>query len=142
MIALCTPEDVKKWLLQNYVDAAVGINPTIVEETIESVSGEVWELLSYRYAIPTGNIPTVLCNIAGVFSAYRIMEAITGIVATEAGADNVWIPLQREYQRMDRMLQDIAKGVIKLDLPDLMKDREDPSMAIVAPKPELDLSKF
>jgi hypothetical protein len=118
-VNLCNIGDVKAFLLADYISAAEGLNETIINDTIGKVSGEISDILSYRYNISAAvTIPQVVVNIAAVFSAYRIVGAITGIVSTEAGVDNVWIPLQKEYQRMDGLLKDIARGDIKLPLPE------------------------
>jgi hypothetical protein len=98
------------------------------------VSGEITDLLSSRYKLTSGALPQVIINIAAVFSAYRIVEAITGIVNTESGAENVWIPLQKEYQRMDRLLNEIAKGTLKLTLPEVTGGK---TVAVVNPDIEL-----
>lgn len=142
MELLCTPDDLKQWLLADYISAAESITPELMENVIASVSGEITEILAYRYVVPFSPVPTVVRNIASVFSAYRIVEAVTGIVDTENSAENVWLPLQKEYKRMDQLLQDIAKGVLKLNLPELHRDREDASVAIISNPQEIDLTGF
>jgi phage gp36-like protein len=128
-------DDVKAFLLSDYITAAEGLNNVIVNDTIEKVSGEIADLLSHRYNLTVKEIPQVIVNIAAVFSAYRIVEAITGIVSTEAAAENVWIPLQKEYQRMDRILNEIAKGTLKLTLPEVSGGK---TVAVVNPVIELE----
>ncbi len=142
MALLCTPDDLKQWLLADYISAAESITPELMENVIASVSGEITEILAYRYVVPFSPVPAVVRNIASVFSAYRIVEAVTGIVDTENSAENVWLPLQKEYKRMDQLLQDIAKGVLKLNLPELHRDREDASVAIISNPQEIDLTGF
>jgi phage gp36-like protein len=106
-----------------------------VTDTIEKVSGEITDILAHRYKLTVTALPQVIVNKAAVFSAYRIVEAITGIVSTEAGADNVWIPLQKEYQRMDRILNEIAKGTLKLNIPEISGGK---TVAVVNPEIELE----
>jgi hypothetical protein len=134
---LCTVEDVKAFLLADYITAAEQLNDTIVRDTIGRVSGEISDILAHRYNLTACEPPQIIVNIAAVFSAYRIVEAITGIVSTEAGADNVWIPLQKEYQRMDRMLNEIAKQTLKLPLPEVSGGK-----GVAVANPEIELKGY
>lgn len=82
--------------------------PGIVERTIEAVSGEVGDALSYRYPQPWPYVPELVRYIAAVISAYRVVEAITSLVNTEASSDNEWIPLQKQWKYCTDLLKDIA----------------------------------
>ena len=72
-------------------------------------------------------------------SAYRVVEAITSLVDTEESGDNEWIPLQKQWKYCMALLDQIAKGKLKLPLEETNPDREDASVAVIAPRPFFDL---
>lgn len=77
---LCDRAAIIDLLHVKYVEACEKQNPGIVERTIEAVSGEVGDALSYRYPQPWPNVPELVRYIAAVTSAYRVVEAITSLV--------------------------------------------------------------
>ena len=107
-----------------------------------AVSGEVGDALSYRYPQPWPYVPDLVRYIAAVLSAYRVVKAVTGLVNTEAGSDNDWIPLQQQWKRCTALLEDFASGKQKLPLPEANPDREDASVAVVSPPPFFDFRGF
>lgn len=139
---LCTEENVLDHILQDYVQKAEEFNPGITARTIEAVSGEVTDLLSYRYPQPWPSVPKLITDIAAVFSAYRIVTAITTIVDTEGQTDNEWIPLQRKLDRYEKLLDDLAKGKLKLPFEEDFRDREDPTVAVISKKRIIDMRGF
>lgn len=136
---LCTREHITDLLHVKYVEACEAQNPGLVDRTIEAVSGEVGDALSYRYPQPWPYVPELVRYIAAVISAYRVVEAITSLVDTEASAGNEWIPLQKQWRECLDMLDDIAKGKLRLPLEEANPDREDASVAVMAPRPFFDL---
>ena len=136
---LCTREQIIDLLKVDYVDACEKLNPGLVERTIEAVSGEVGDALSYRYPQPWPYVPELVRYIAAVISAYRVVEAITSLVDTEDSSDNEWIPLQKQWKYVTDLLEDIAKGKLKLPLEEANPDREEASVAVVAPCKYFDL---
>ena len=136
---LCTRDNIIDLLHVKYVEACEKQNPGLVERTIEAVSGEIGDALSYHYPQPWPYVPELVRYIAAVISAYRVVEAITSLVDTEESGDNEWIPLQKQWKNCLEMLDDIAKGKLKLPLEEANPDREDASVAVISRKPLFDL---
>lgn len=139
---LCKREHLTDLLHAAYMQACEEQNPGIVERTIEAVSGEVGDALSYRYPQPWPYVPELVRYIAAVISAYRVVEAITSLVDTEASDSNEWIPLQKQWRECLNLLDDIAKGKRKLPLDEAHPDREEASVAVVSRPPLFDLRGF
>lgn len=139
---LCDRDNIIDLLHAGYVTACEEENPGLVERTISDVSGEIADMLSYRYPQPWPYLPEIIRYIAAVISAYRVVEAITTLVKSEASADNEWIPLQKQWKYVTGLLEDIARGRLKLPLEEINPDREEASIAVVARKPVFDLSGF
>ena len=129
---LCNRDHIIDLLHKAYVDACEEQNPGLVQRTIEAVSGEVGDALSYRYPQPWPYVPELVRYIAAVISAYRVVEAITTLVDTEASSDNEWIPLQKQWKYCTDLLEDIVSGKQKLPLEEANPDREEPSFAIMS----------
>ena len=117
---LCRREHILDLLLVKYVDACEKQNPGLVDRTIEAVSGEIADALSYRYPQP-------------------VVEAVTSLVDTEETGNNEWIPLQKQWKYCTELLEDIASGKRKLPLAEANPDREDPTFAVVSRPPLFDL---
>lgn len=136
---LCNRENITDLLHKKYVEACEKQNPELVERTIRDVSGEIGDMLSYRYPQPWPYVPELIRYCAAVISAYRVVEAITTLVNTEAASENEWIPLQRQWKHVLELLEDIAKGRLKLPLEEVNPDREDATFAVVSRNPFFDL---
>jgi len=136
---LCRREHIIDLLHAKYVAACEEQNPGLVERTIEAVSGEVSDALSYRYPQPWPYVPELVRYIAAVISAYRVVEGITSLVDTEESGDNEWIPLQKQWKYCTDLLEDIVSGKQKLPLSEVNPDREDPTFAVVSRPPLFDL---
>lgn len=142
-VTLCTRTDLVDLLLEDYLAACEAKNPGLADRTIKAVSGEVRDMLAYRYPQPWPLVPDLVRYIASVISAYRVVEAITSLVDSEASVDNAWIPLQKQWKYCTDLLQDIKNGKTKLDdLVEANADREDASIAVVAPPPYFDFKGF
>lgn len=140
---LCTLDNLTDYLHAAFLTACETQNPGLAERHIESVSGEILDLLTPRFPLPWPHVPAIIRYIAAVFASYRTVEAITTLVDTENQTDNEWIPLQNEYRRADTILKDLAKGKVNLaELEDLAGEGEEPSVAVVSPGPYFDLSRF
>ena len=141
---LCTLDDLKDYLLADYLDACEDKNPGLAERTITAVSGEVSDLLRRRYPLPWPEVPATVKYIAAVISAYRTVEAITTLVGSEASTENEWIPLQKEWKRATELLEKLSTGKLKLPLAtaDDADEYEDPTVAVVTGKPIFDFSGF
>lgn len=139
---LCDRAAIIDLLHEAYVEASEEQNPGLVERTIAAVSGEVGDALSYRYPQPWPYVPDLVRYIAAVLSAYRVVKAVTGLVNTEAGSDNDWIPLQQQWKRCTALLEDFASGKQKLPLPEANPDREEASVAVASPGPFFDFRGF
>lgn len=136
---LCRREHIIDLLHAKYVAACEEQNPGLVERTIEAVSGEVSDALSYRYPQPWPYVPELVRYITAVISAYRVVEGITSLVDTEASSDNEWLPLQKQWKYATGLLEDIVSGKQKLPLSEANSDREDPTFAVVSRPPLFDL---
>ena len=136
---LCTRAHIIDLLHAGYVAACEEQNPGIVERTIEAVSGEIGDALSYRYPQPWPYVPEIVRYIAAVTSAYRVVEAITSLVDTEESGDNEWIPLQKQWKYCMDLLDQIARGKLKLPLEETNPDREEASVAVFSRQPFFDL---
>lgn len=139
---LCKPEHIIDLLEAKYAEACEKRNPGLIGRTIEAVSGEVSDALSYRYPQPWPYVPEIVRYIASVISAYRVVEAITSLVSAENDTDNEWIPLQKQWKQCLEWLDDIVRGRMKLPLDEAHPDREDASVAVVTRKPLFDLRGF
>lgn len=131
-VLLCEPENITDLLHAEYVAACEEQNPGLVERTIRDVSGEIGDMLSYRYPQPWPYVPELARYIAAVVTAYRIVEAITTLVTSEDSSDNEWIPLQKQWKYCMDLLEQLAKGKIKLPLPEANPDREEASVAVMS----------
>lgn len=138
----CTREQITDLLLADYVRVCEEKNPGLVERTIEAVTGEIATVLSYRYPQPWPGVPELVRHIASVISAYRVVEAITTLVDSESEVGNEWIPLQKQWKYCTDLLKDIRDGKLKLPLDEANPDREDPTFAVVSPKPFFDFRGF
>mgnify|MGYP001060220118 CR=1 FL=1 len=139
---LCNEDHVKDLLLDKYITACEKLNEDLAARTIDAVSGEICDMLSYRYPQPWPYVPELVRYIASVIAAYRVVEAITSLVDTEADSENEWLPLQKQWKYVTGLLEDIAKGKLKLPLDKIDPDREDPTFAVVSRKPFFDLTGF
>lgn len=136
---LCDRAAIVDLLHAKYVEACEKQNQGIVERTIEAVSGEIGDALSYRYPQPWPSVPELVRYIAAVLSAYRVVEAITSLVSSEAGDNNEWIPLQKQWRYCTGLLEDIVRGKQKLPLDEAKPDREEASVAVVSRPPLFNL---
>lgn len=136
---LCGRDDVLDLMHPKYVQACEKQNPGLVERTIEAVSGEIGDALSYRYPQPWPYVPELVRYIATAISAYRAVGAITSLMDTEASSDNEWLPLQKQWRYCTGLLEDIVRGKQKLPLDEAKPDREDASVAVVSRPPLFDL---
>ena len=136
---LCDRAAIVELLHTKYVAACEKQNPGLVERTIEAVSGEVGDALAYRYPQPWPSVPELVRYIAAVVSAYRVVQAITTLVSTEASTDNEWLPLQKQWCYCTDLLASIAAGKTKLPLAEANPDREDANVAVVSRPPLFDL---
>ena len=139
----CTRDQITDLLLADYVQACEEKNPGLVDRTVAAVTGEIMSMLSYRYPQPWPTVPELIRYIAGVISAYRIVEAITTLVDSEATVDNEWLPLQKQWRYCTELLEDIRDGKQKLtELDEAFLDREEPTFAVVSPKPFFDFRGY
>lgn len=124
-------------------DAAEALNDDLVARCLEDATGEVSSLLAARYRQPFSPVPAIIRWITSVIAAWRVVGAITTLMDTEASSDNEWIPIQTQYKRAWELLEELAKGIIKLPAADgTDPDRETPHAAVVSPGNYFDMSKF
>lgn len=138
-MTLCDRAAIIDLLHVKYVEACEKQNPGLVDRTIAAVSGEVGDALAYRYPQPWPYVPELVRYIAAVISAYRVVEAITSLVSSEASANNEWLPLQSQWKHCNGLLKDIRDGKLKLPLEETHPDREEASVAVVTRPPLFNL---
>lgn len=136
---LCGRDDVLDLMHPKYVQACEKQNPGLVERTLEAVSGEIGDALSYRYPQPWPYVPELVRYIATAISAYRVVGAITSLMDTEASNENEWIPIQKQWRYCTGLLEDIVSGKQKLPLEEVNPDREEASVAVVTRESSFDL---
>lgn len=136
---LCGRDDVLDLMHPKYVQACEKQNPGLVERTIEAVSGEIGDALSYRYPQPWPYVPELVRYIATAISAYRVVGGITSLMDTEASGENEWIPIQKQWRYCTGLLEDIVSGKQKLPLEEVNPDREEASVAVVTRESFFDL---
>lgn len=134
---------IASFILLEYLEAAEQKKTGIVDRVISDVSAEIDCLLGNIYPTPFEPIPGIISYIASVLSAYRIVSSITTVVDTEASMDNPWLPLQKEWQRALKLLDDLATGVLKLKgvLPLLLAE-EDNTLFAISPEPYLPINRY
>lgn len=146
-VLLCTRDHLTDLLLAAYVDACEEQNPGLVNRTIEAVSGEIVDMLQYRYPQPwtvqgIPAVPELVRYCAAVISAYRTVQAVTTLVDSESSSDNEWIPLQKQWKYCTDLLAGMAAGRVKLPLPELNADREDANFAVISQQTYFDFRGF
>lgn len=136
MIPYCRPDHVTDLILREVTTAAEDLNPELVNRTIEAVTGEISSLLAARYRQPFEPVPEIIRWICATVSAWRVVGAITSLMDTESASDNQWLPIQTQYKRAWELLEELAKGKIKLATSDeIIEEREDAGVAVVSPGP-------
>ena len=113
-MAYCTESDLADHLLQAYLDALEAKNPGVLARMIASASIRIDEALSARYEVPFSPAPETIKHMAATFAAYEALSAITSLIDTEAGSNNEFLPLQREYSRLQKVLAEYAAGKTKV----------------------------
>lgn len=91
---LCGRDDVLDLMHPKYVQACEKQNPGLVERTIEAVSGEVGDALSYRYPQPWPYVPELVRYIATAISAYRVVGGITSLWIRKRAAKTSGYPFK------------------------------------------------
>ena len=139
---LCSEEDLKQYILADYLQAAESYNAGIVLSSIKQASREIYERLKGKYL--SGNIPYIIKRICAVIASYRIISAITTIVKTESSTDNEFLPLQRLYTESMELLEKIADGKITLGNSDETLDAAtyDNNAVVITNKREFNLNGY
>ena len=140
----CSEEDLKQYILENYLQAAESYNPGIVQATIKNTSSEIYERLQGKY-LTSSTVPALIVRICAVIASYRIISAITSIVKSESSTDNEFLPLQRLYNESLELLEKIAEGKISIGN-SFNEDNEtttyDNNTVVITPKREFDLNGY
>ncbi len=137
------PDHVTDLILKEVAQAAEALNDDLVERCLADATGEVSSLLAIRYPQPFNPVPEIIRWITSVIAAWRVVGAITSLMDTEAASDNQWLPIQTQYKKAWALLDDLAKGRLKLPAEDgLDPDRETPHAAVISPGPYFDLKGF
>jgi len=143
MTPYAEPRHVTDLILKEVATAAEALNADLVNRCLDDATGEVASILSIRYRQPFSPVPEIIRWITSVIAAWRVVGAITSLMDTEAATDNQWIPIQKQYERAWKLLEDYAKGRLKLPAADgTDPDRETPHAAVVAPGNYFNMSGF
>ena len=143
MTPYASPRHVTDLILAEVASAAEALNDDLVARCLDDATGEVSSLLAARYRQPFSPVPQIIRWITSVIAAWRVVGAITSLMDTEAATDNQWLPIQTQYKRAWELLEELAKGRIKLPAADgTDPDREKAHAAVVSPGDYFDMSGF
>ncbi|CAN2042516.1 putative DUF1320 domain-containing protein [Candidatus Magnetomoraceae bacterium gMMP-15] len=106
----CTTQDIADYILQQYLDKLEEMNPGVLTRRMEAVFEEIDSGISSKYSLPLEFVPARLRRIAAVLAGYRAIGAITSLIETEAGTENQFLYLQREYMRVVKELNEIKEA--------------------------------
>lgn len=136
----CERADLTAYVLDAYLTAAEEQTSGIVNETMNNVAGEIDDALRARFVLPLATVPETLKRIAAIITAYRIVGAITSLMASESGSNNEWIPLQTQYKQAVKDLEAVRTGNLSLGLQELGEETIDTEDTIViTPKRKFDM---
>jgi len=143
MTPYAEPRHVTDLILAQVTEAAEALNADLVARCLADATGEVASLLAIRYPQPFSPAPEIIRWITAVIAAWRVVGAITSLMDTEAATDNQWLPIQTQYKRAWALLEDYAKGRLKLPAADGGDpDREAAHAAVLSPGNYFDMSGF
>lgn len=107
----CTNNDLKDFLLGQYLTKIEELSPGSIDRHIAKVSAEIDEaLLQGGFEVPETNTSAMLERICAVMCDWRLVGEITSLMDTEASSGNEWIPLQKLYLRAEKDLDKIREG--------------------------------
>ena len=110
----CDENELKKYVLRQYLDVVEEKNPGSIAEHIEGVSGEISEaVLQGGSTIPQVNTSATLRRICAVMVCMRCIGEITSLMSSESSSNNEWLPLQKLNTRAEKDLDSVRDG--KLD---------------------------
>jgi phage gp36-like protein len=133
----CQKTDLTGYVLNAYLTAAEEQTPGIVDQTLANVSGEIDDALRSRFELPLAEVPGTLTRIAAVMASYRIVGAITSVMASEGGSNNEWIPLQTQYKQAVKDLEAVRSGKLDIGLKELGEEpRVDTETMVVTRRPK------
>lgn len=110
----CTATKLAEFVLQGYLDKAEEKNPGILAQSIETVSGEIDDLLRPIYVLPLSAVPPTLEKIAAVLASYRAVGSITSVL-NEAE----FLYIRDEAKKAEKTLREIAAGSLDIGLTEL-----------------------
>ena len=107
----CLISELKKYVLQQYLDVVEEKNPGSVAGHITGVSAEISEaILGGGYTLPDVNTSATLTRICAVMACWRSIGEITSLMSSEGSSNNEWLPLQRLNTRSEKELDKIRAG--------------------------------
>jgi len=107
----CTSDDLKDYLLEQYLAKIEELKPGSSDRHIANVSAEIDEaLLQGGFEVPEENTSAMLTRISAVMCDWRLVGEITSLMDTEASSANEWLPLQKLYLRAEKDLDKIREG--------------------------------
>lgn len=139
----CNQDDLRYYILEDYLIAAESYNAGIIDASIKNASNEVYERLQCKYSL--NPIPAIIKRIVAVIASYRIISAITTIVKTENSNDNEFLPLQRLYQESIELLDKIASGKVNISNSNnngILNTDYDNNTVVITKSKEFDLNGY
>lgn len=76
----CTVEKLSEFVLEAYLDAAEETITDIQENSVDTISAEIDDLLRPKFKLPIAIVPGTLERIAAVLAAYRVIGAVTSLL--------------------------------------------------------------
>jgi len=128
----CTRADLTDHVLVEYLTAADNQKEGAVAKAISNIEAEMDEaLVSGGYTITPDSIPATVKKVCSVIAAYNSVSAITSLIKTAANSENVWLPLQRKFERAEKTLDQIREGKIRLAPPEAKTSQPNDSFVVV-----------
>lgn len=122
----CIEDDLTQYVLAEYLEAVNDINPDVIQQKIDGVSGEIDDALRGRYELPLGSVPETIHRIAGVLAAYESLGAITSLITDATVSGNEFLFLQEKAKQARKDLELIRSGKMDIGLKQLGAKPVDP----------------
>ncbi len=130
----CTRAELTDHVLEEYLTAADNKKAETVATAISNIEAEMTEALNCGgYTITPDSIPATVKKVCAVIAAYNSVSAITSLIKTSANSENVWLPLQRKFERAEKTLDQIREGKVRLAAPEADSAQPNDTVVVVTP---------
>lgn len=140
----CTRSDLTAHVLEDYLTAADDQAEGTVATAISNVEYEMTEaLVSGGYTVTADSVPATVKRVCSVIAAYNSISAITSLITSESSSENEFLPLQRKFERAEKVMDQIREGKIRLAAPNAEQAQPNDNFVIVTSCSKFgDWSKF